>query len=146
MDNVIIKICNKELKTRFGSQRDLFSMIIPIGFPIAVFIPQIHQSMSLSGSENELLRFMLFLIIPIMITTLIGTSTFINEIRWKTIKSLLVAPISESDKLIQSFSNSYVSILYDVTAGREIVIISVKTNILTIFFSIFCHPLNSNFT
>ena len=95
-----MEICKKELKTRFGSKRVLLPMLIPIGMPILIFIPRLLEVMSQTDLESEFLRFLLFLILPVMTTTLVGITTFINEIRWKTFKSLLVAPISEGEIFI----------------------------------------------
>lgn len=127
MVSVITEIFKKELKTRFGSKKTLLSMLIPVGFPILVFIPQLQQSMSQTGSDSEFVSFLFFLIIPIMITTLIGTSTFINEIRWKTIKSLLVAPITDEEILLgKSLACILTGIMVDlIIAG--IIILTVKT-------------------
>ena len=100
MVSVVMEICKKELKTRFGSKRVLLPMLIPIGMPILIFIPRLLEVMSQTDLESEFLRFLLFLILPVLVTTLVGITTFINEIRWKTIKSLLVAPVSEGDIFI----------------------------------------------
>ena len=56
--------------------------------------------MSRTDPESEFTRFLLFLIIPIMATTLIGITSFINEIRWKTIKPLLAAPVTEEEIIL----------------------------------------------
>ncbi|MFW9904346.1 MAG: hypothetical protein ACFFFH_08450 [Candidatus Thorarchaeota archaeon] len=100
MVNVVMEVCKKELRTRFGSKRVLLPMLIPIGIPTLIFIPKLLEVMSQTDQESEIVRFLLFLILPVMVTTLIGITTFINEIRWKTIKTLLVAPVSEGEIFI----------------------------------------------
>jgi ABC-type transport system involved in multi-copper enzyme maturation permease subunit len=97
MINVAAAICKKEIKIRFGSKRVFLPMIFSVGVPMLVFIPNLIEAFSQTEHESEYLRFLLFLILPVMITTLIGINTFINEIRWKTIKSLLVAPVTEGE-------------------------------------------------
>ncbi|MFX0064739.1 MAG: ABC transporter permease subunit [Candidatus Hermodarchaeota archaeon] len=100
MVNVIVEICKKELKTRFGSKRVILPMVPSIGIPILAFVPQLLVYISQAEPESVYLTFLMFLIIPVMITTLVGINTFINEIRWKTIKSLLAAPVSEEEIFI----------------------------------------------
>ncbi len=100
MVNIIIEICKKELKMRFGSKRVLLPLLISMGIPTLVFIPKLQELMSQTDPESELIRFLFFLIIPIMATTLIGITSLINEIRWKTIKPLLVAPVTEGEIIL----------------------------------------------
>jgi len=71
-----------------------------MGIPILVFVPKLQELMSRTDPESEFTRFLLFLIIPIMATTLIGITSFINEIRWKTIKPLLAAPVTEEEIIL----------------------------------------------
>ncbi|MFX1284842.1 MAG: hypothetical protein ACFFB5_14370 [Promethearchaeota archaeon] len=97
MIDMAVTICKKELKIRFGSKRVLLPMLFSIGLPMLVFLPRLQESFSQIGPESEYFRFLFFLILPVMVTTLVGINTFINEIRWKTIKPLLVAPISEEE-------------------------------------------------
>ncbi|MHA2202510.1 MAG: hypothetical protein ACW991_02365, partial [Candidatus Hodarchaeales archaeon] len=100
MTNLAAAICKKELKIRFGSKRVFIPMLFSVGLPMLVFIPRLLEAFSFNTPENEYLRFMFFLILPVMVTTLVGINTFINEIRWKTIKPLLVTPISEGEILL----------------------------------------------
>ncbi|MFW9854399.1 MAG: hypothetical protein ACFFFG_05035 [Candidatus Thorarchaeota archaeon] len=58
-------------------------------------MPQLIAFMSQTDSEAEYFILLFFLMLPVMGTTLVGITTFINEIRWKTIKPLLAAPVSE---------------------------------------------------
>ncbi len=97
MIDIAAAICKKELKIRFGSKRVLLPMLFSIGIPMLVFIPRLLEAFSQTEPESEYIRFMFFLIIPAMVTTLVGINSFISEIRWKTINHLLVAPISESE-------------------------------------------------
>ncbi|MFX0015969.1 MAG: hypothetical protein ACFFB2_16105 [Promethearchaeota archaeon] len=97
MIKIAIVICKKELKIRFGSRRVLIPMVFSLGLPMLVFIPSLLDAFSESEPENDFFRFLLFLILPVLVTTLVGINTFINEIRWKTIKPLLVTPISEKE-------------------------------------------------
>ncbi|MFX0085584.1 MAG: ABC transporter permease subunit, partial [Candidatus Hodarchaeota archaeon] len=123
MVNIILEICKKELKTRFGSKRVLLPLLIPIGIPILVFIPEIQEVMSQTEPESELVSFLLFLLIPVMVTTLVGITAFINEIRWKTIKSILVAPVSEGEILLgKSLACIVVGLLVEVLISGLILI------------------------
>ncbi len=97
MIDVAAAICKKELKIRFGSKRVLLPMLFSIGIPMLVFIPRLLETFSQTEPGSEFIRFMFFLIIPAMVTTLVGINSFINEVRWKTINHLLVAPISENE-------------------------------------------------
>lgn len=97
MINIATAICKKELKIRFGSKRVLFPILFSIGLMMMAFIPRIQEAFSQTEPESEYLQFMFFLILPVMVTALVGINSFINEIRWKTIKPLLVAPISEKE-------------------------------------------------
>lgn len=92
---MVTEICYKELKVRFGSMKVLLPMLISLGIPVVAFMPQLLVSMSQTNLEFEYINMLFFLMLPVMGTTLIGITTFINEIRWKTIKPLLAAPVSE---------------------------------------------------
>jgi len=147
MVSVVMEICKKELKTRFGSKRVLLPMLIPIGMPILIFIPRLLEVMSQPDQESEFLRILLFLILPVMVTTLIGITTFINEIRWKTIKSLLVAPVSEGEIFIGKSLACIITGLVTEAFLSTIIIFSVKiTDISVVLLLFVIGPLTVIFT
>ncbi|MFX1507984.1 MAG: hypothetical protein ACFFDC_18000 [Promethearchaeota archaeon] len=147
MVSVVMEICKKELKTRFGSKRVLLPMLIPIGMPILIFIPRLLEVMSQTDLESEFLRFLLFLILPVMVTTLVGITTFINEIRWKTIKSLLVAPVSEGEIFIGKSLACIIAGILTQTFLSIIIVFSVKIADISVVLLLFViGPLTVIFT
>ena len=100
MGNISIEICKKEFLARFGSKASFIPLIITFAIPIIVFIPQMFIMFKSPEKESKLVAWMFFLILPVMVTNIIGISAFINEIRWKTIKTLLIAPIDMSQLFI----------------------------------------------
>jgi hypothetical protein len=147
MVNVISEICLKELKTRFGSKKVLFPLFISLGFPILVFIPRLQEAMTHTDPETEFIRLLFFLIIPTMVVTIVGITSFISEIRWKTIKPLLVAPISEGEILIgKSLACIIPGVLIEAILS-VIIILSVQTLDLSILLLLFViGPLSVIFT
>ena len=100
MVNISIEICKKELLTRFGSKASAIPLFFTFIIPILVFLPQMYNLFKSSEKESHLIAMMFFLILPIMVTNIIGISAFINEIRWKTIKTLLITPIDMGELFI----------------------------------------------
>jgi ABC-type transport system involved in multi-copper enzyme maturation permease subunit len=147
MVNVVTDICKKELRTRFGSRSVVLPMLIAIGIPILIFIPQLLEIMVQEEPGSEYLSLMFFLIIPVMLTTLVGINTFINEIRWKTIKSLLVAPVSEGEIFIgKSMACIIVGLLVEAILS-VIVLISINDlNISLLMLLFILGPLSVIFT
>jgi len=97
MNKVIIEIGKKELKTTFKSKSIILPLLMAIGIPLFAIIPQLPKAVAEGGTEGiYLILFMLLLILTI-ITSLVGMNAFLNEIKWKRIKSLLVAPVSEKE-------------------------------------------------
>lgn len=147
MVNVVTEICKKELKTRFGSKSVVLPMLLVIGIPILVFIPQLLETMIQAEPGSEYVSLMFFLLIPVMITTLVGINTFTNEIRWKTIKSILVAPVSEGEIFIgKSMACIIIGLLVEAFLS-VIVLISIDdldVSILMLLFLI--GPLSVIFT
>lgn len=147
MVEVVIEICKKELRTRFGSRSVVLPLLLAMGIPILVFIPQLLEIMNQTEPRNEYISFMFFLIIPVMITTVVGITTFINEIRWKTIKSILVAPVSEGEIFIgKSISCIVVGLLTEAFLS-VIVLIFIDNVAISIFLLLFLiGPLSVIFT
>lgn len=82
-----------------------------------------------------------------MVTTLVGITSFINEIRWKTIKPLLVAPISEGEILIGKSLVCMIPKLIAEILVSGIIILSVQTLDLSILLLLFVvGPLSVIFT
>jgi ABC-type Na+ efflux pump permease subunit len=100
MNNVIIEIGEKELKTTFKSKSVILPMLLAIGIPLFALIPQLSKAVAQGGAEGVYLILFMLLLIPTVITSLVGMNAFLNEIKWKTIKSLLVAPVSEKEIFI----------------------------------------------
>ena len=147
MVNITLEICKKELKTRFGSRKVLLPLLISMGIPILVFIPELQELMSQTDPESEFTRFLLFLIIPIMATTLIGITSFINEIRWKTIKPLLAAPVTEGEIILGKSLACIITGLSVELVLSGFIILSVKTiNISIIMLLSVIGPLSVVFT
>ncbi|MFX1251796.1 MAG: hypothetical protein ACFFCZ_09330 [Promethearchaeota archaeon] len=147
MVNVIVEICKKELKTRFGSKRVILPMVPSIGIPILAFVPQLLVYISQEEPESIYLTFLIFLVIPVMITTLVGINTFINEIRWKTIKSLLVAPVSEEEIFIgKSLACIITGLLAEALLSGIILIYLQNIDISLIMLFIGVGPLSVIFT
>jgi len=147
MIEIAATICKKELKIRFGSKRVLLPMLFSLGIPMLVFIPRLLDTFSQTEYESEFLRFLLFLIIPVMVTTLVGINTFINEIRWKTIKLLLVAPISENEIFLGKSMACIVTGLITQTLLSGIILFtrnSVELSTILLLFTI--GPLSVIFT
>ncbi len=147
MVEVEIEICKKELRTRFGSKSVVLPMLLAIGIPILVFVPQLLEVMNQSEPRTEYISLMFFLVIPVMITTLVGIHTFINEIRWKTIKSILVAPISEGEIFLgKSMACIIVGLLVEAFLSVIVLIFvdDVAVSILLLIFLI--GPLSVIFT
>jgi len=147
MIEIAATICKKELKIRFGSKRVLLPMLFSLGIPMLVFIPRLLDTFSQTEYESEFLRFLLFLIIPVMVTTLVGINTFINEIRWKTIKLLLVAPISENEIFLGKSMACIVTGLITQTLLSGIILFtrnSIELSTILLLFTI--GPLSVIFT
>lgn len=96
MNNVIVEIGKKELKTTFKSKSVILAMLLAIGIPLFAIVPSLLEAAA-GGSEDVYLFILMLLLIPTMITSLVGENAFLNEIKWRTIKSLLVAPVSEKE-------------------------------------------------
>jgi ABC-type transport system involved in multi-copper enzyme maturation permease subunit len=122
-------------------------MLLTIGIPILVFTPQLLETTVQAEPGSEYIRLMLFLLIPIMITTLVGINTFINEIRWKTIKSILVAPVSEGEIFIgKSMACIIVGLLVE-TFLSVLVLITIDNLDISILILLFLiGPLSVIFT
>ncbi|MHA2293652.1 MAG: hypothetical protein ACXACK_15940 [Candidatus Hodarchaeales archaeon] len=147
MVNIVTEICKKELKIRFGSKKAFLPIIFSLGLPILVFIPRLQDTISHVEPGSEYLSLMFFLIIPVMITTLVGINTFVNEIRWKTIKSLLVAPVSEEEILFGKSLACIIPGLLVVGSLSSFFIITLenlKMSLLILFFVL--GPLSVIFT
>jgi len=97
MNNVIVEIGKKELKTTFKSKSVILPLLMAIGIPLFALIPQLPKAAAGGGLEGVYLILFMLLLIPTVITSLVGVNAFLNEIKWKTIKSLLVAPVSEKE-------------------------------------------------
>ncbi|MFX0095994.1 MAG: hypothetical protein ACFFBD_29920 [Candidatus Hodarchaeota archaeon] len=147
MANVVTEICKKELRSRFGSKSVFLSMLLTTGIPMLVFIPQLLEAMSQAEPGSEYLSFLLFLVIPVMATTLVGINTFINEIRWKTIKFLLVAPVSEEEIFIgKSLACIIVGLLVDVILSLIVLLSLDRLDISVILLLFVIGPLSVIFT
>ena len=94
---MIIEIGKKELKTTFKSKSVILPLLMAIGIPLFAIIPQLPKAVAEGGMEGIYLMLFMFLLIPTIITSLVGMNAFLNEIKWRTIKSLLVAPVSEKE-------------------------------------------------
>jgi len=97
MNNVIVEIGKKELKTTFKSKSVILPMLLAIGIPLFALIPQLPKAAAEGGLEGVYLIIFMLLLIPTVITSLVGMNAFLNEIKWRTIKSLLVAPVSKKE-------------------------------------------------
>lgn len=97
MNNVIVEIGKKELKTTFKSKSVILPLLMAIGIPLFALIPQLPKAAAGGGLEGVYLILFMLLLIPTVITSLVGMNAFLNEIKWKTIKFLLVAPVSEKE-------------------------------------------------
>lgn len=147
MINVAIEICKKELRTRFGSKRVVLPMLLTLGIPMLVFIPQLLETMVQTEPGSEYLSFMFFLLIPVMSTTLVGINSFINEIRWKTIKSILVAPVSEGEILIgKSMAVILVGLLVEAFMAVIVLISIADLNVSLLMLILVIGPLSVIFT
>lgn len=139
MTAIIIEICKKELMIRFGSKASNIYLLFTLAIPIAVFLPQTTQMFLSQTDEYSVIKLVFFLIIPIMTANLIGISTFINEIRWKTIKTLLVAPIDMNEIFLgKSLACILSGIVADLVLASFLVIngINITFSILMLFFVI----------
>lgn len=96
MNKVIIKIGKKELKTTFKSKSIILPMLLAIGIPLFSIVPSLLEAAA-EGTEIVYLFLFMLLLIPTVIASLVGMNAFLNEIKWRTIKSLLVAPVSEKE-------------------------------------------------
>jgi ABC-type transport system involved in multi-copper enzyme maturation permease subunit len=147
MVNVVTDIGKKELRTRFGSKSVVLPILLAMGLPLLVFIPQLLKTMNQAEPGSEYISLMFFLVFPVMITTLVGIHTFINEIRWKTIKSILVAPISEGEIFLgKSMACIVVGLLVEAFLSMIVLIFvdDVTISILLLIFLI--GPLSVIFT
>jgi ABC-type transport system involved in multi-copper enzyme maturation permease subunit len=132
------EICKKELQTRLGSKSMLFPLVLTFAIPIFVFLPQIYQMFSSPKEETKFISLIFFLIIPVMITNTIGINTFINEIRWKTIKTLLVAPIDVGEIFLgKCLACVVVGVVTDLLLSFSLLIWGIEIN-FSIFVLFFC--------
>ena len=139
MSVIIFEICKKELLVRFGSKSSIFQLLFALAIPLAVFLPQTTQIFLSNSNEFYEVQMIFFLIIPIMASNLIGISTFINEIRWKTIKTILVAPIDINDIFIgKSLACIMSGIVTDLLISFYLFLngININLSILMLFFVI----------
>ena len=97
MISPVVAIAKKELKVRFGSKSAIFPIIITVVFPLYVFVPTLIEMLTDASPESKYVGFMFFLMVPTIGTTLVGINAFINEIRWNTMQTLLLSPISKND-------------------------------------------------
>jgi len=97
MSKVIMEIGKKELKTAFKSKSIILHLLMAIGIPLLGIVPQLPKAVGEGGLEAVYLTVFMFLLIATVITSLVGMNAFLNEIKWRTIKSLLVAPVSEKE-------------------------------------------------
>ena len=100
MNSVIAEIGKKELKTTFRSKSIIIPLLMGIGIPL---FAGLFVTLQLAAEGSELIYApLLFLqVLPaVIITALVGLNAFSNEINWRTIKSLLVAPVSEKEIFI----------------------------------------------
>ncbi|OLS24176.1 MAG: hypothetical protein HeimC3_20750 [Candidatus Heimdallarchaeota archaeon LC_3] len=137
MTKIIIEICKKELKTRLGSKATLFPLTITFAIPLIIFLPRIYELFSSQNEEAKYFSLIFFLIIPVMIANTIGINSFINEIRWKTIKTLLIAPIEiEQIFLGKSLACIASGIIVNILLALSILItgIEITFSILILFF------------
>jgi len=99
MNSVIIEIGKKELKTTFKSKAIILPLLMAIGIPLFAIISTL-PAIAQRGTEGVYAILLTLLLIPTVITSLVGMNAFLNEIKWRTIKSLLVAPVSEKEIFI----------------------------------------------
>jgi ABC-type transport system involved in multi-copper enzyme maturation permease subunit len=99
MNSVIIEIGKKELKTTFKSKAIILPLLMAIGIPLFAIISTL-PAIAQGGTEGVYAILLTLLLIPTVITSLVGMNAFLNEIKWRTIKSLLVAPVSEKEVFI----------------------------------------------
>ena len=99
MNSVIIEIGKKELKATFKSKAIILPLLMAIGIPLFAIISTLSV-IAQGGTEGVYAVLLTLLLIPIVITSLVGMNAFLNEIKWRTIKSLLVAPVSEKEIFI----------------------------------------------
>jgi len=99
MNSVIIEIGKKELKTTFKSKAIILPLLMAIGIPLFAIISTL-PAIAQGGTEGVYVILLTLLLIPTVITSLVGMNAFLNEIKWRTIKSLLVAPVSEKEIFI----------------------------------------------
>jgi ABC-2 type transport system permease protein len=96
MSNPIFTIGIKELKSSLTVTRVLVPALI-IGTSI---MPQLRMVMNGGDKADLYATLIISHLFPIIITYQVGTNIFLNEIRWKTIKSLLVTPVSDIEILL----------------------------------------------
>jgi len=149
MVSVIAEIGKKELKTTFRSKSIIIPLAVAIGVPI-LLLPTTIQAIA---ERPELMYAYILLIqtIPvIVIASVIGMNAFVNEITWKTMKSLLVAPLSEKEIFIGKSLPCIVAgliteacwaviplVLLPIAVDIPIIIIVVVTGPLLVIFTTF---------
>ena len=100
MNSVIAEIGKKELKTTFRSKSIIIPLLMGVGIPLFVGI-LVTLRLATEGLELIYTSLLFLQVLPaVIITTLVGLNAFSNEIYWRTIKSLLVAPVSEKEIFI----------------------------------------------
>jgi len=70
---------------------------MPIAMPLFATIPQLPKAVAEGALEAVYLTVFMFLLIPTVITSLVGMNAFLNKIKCRTIKSLLVATVCEKE-------------------------------------------------
>ena len=98
MNEALLEIVKKELKVTFKSKSSILSMLFAIGIPFFAFAPLLAAAEK--GSMPTSMVLLMLLLIPTEFAFSVGMNAFPNEIRWRTIKFLLVAPVSEREILV----------------------------------------------
>ena len=97
MNSVVMEIGKKELKTTFKNKAIIVLLLLAVGIPIFSLVPQLSKAVAEGEIASVYLLLFMLLLIPTVMASMVGMNAFLNEIKWRTIKSLLVAPVSEKE-------------------------------------------------
>lgn len=147
MVRIPIEICKKEFLTRFGTKASIIPLVFTLAIPVIAFLPQIFTLFTSSENDSHLVAMLFFLIIPVMVTNIFGISAFINEIRWKTIKTLLIAPIDMGQLYIgKSLACILAGVVTDFLLTIFLVSGGVELTLSNIMLFLILGPLTITFT
>lgn len=94
---IISTIFKKEIRVTFTSKSSIFGLLLPMGIFLLVFIPLLGEMTPETPIEEIVATLSLFTIISITIVLLVGQTAFPMEFQYRTIKLLLVSPVSEKE-------------------------------------------------